>query len=244
MKPSHLSLAAALIIGLVTGHAQAQTFDLRSYFETLTFSSPQTAGSLWTFHSGDQNGTLLPPIVNHYGYGPYTYTQIGPPINAGDTSWIWNPGHTELTPTFNGLFVQPGPSAAESTAIVFNAQADTWLDGVTVLAELIGNGLAGNGLDITVRHTRGSVSTALGGFLVTGSNAFNQSFSFGSTPILFAAGDRIEVDVGPNGNYTSDHLNINVSISAPVPEPEIYAMMGMGLGLMGWVARRRKQQNA
>jgi hypothetical protein len=30
----------------------------------------------------------------------------------------------------------------------------------------------------------------------------------------------------------------------PVPEPEIYAMMAAGLGLMGWVARRRKQQGA
>lgn len=30
----------------------------------------------------------------------------------------------------------------------------------------------------------------------------------------------------------------------PVPEPEIYAMMGLGLGLMGFVARRRKQNTA
>lgn len=29
-----------------------------------------------------------------------------------------------------------------------------------------------------------------------------------------------------------------------IPEPEIYAMMGVGLGLMGWAARRRKQQVA
>ena len=33
-------------------------------------------------------------------------------------------------------------------------------------------------------------------------------------------------------------------ISSPVPEPEIYAMLGAGLGLMGWAARRRKQQAA
>lgn len=30
----------------------------------------------------------------------------------------------------------------------------------------------------------------------------------------------------------------------PVPEPEIYAMLAAGLGLMGFVARRRKQQLA
>lgn len=35
-----------------------------------------------------------------------------------------------------------------------------------------------------------------------------------------------------------------VSIMTPVPEPEIYAMMAAGLGLMGFVARRRKQDGA
>jgi len=34
------------------------------------------------------------------------------------------------------------------------------------------------------------------------------------------------------------------SFTTPVPEPEIYAMLGLGLGLMGFVARRRKQQAA
>lgn len=35
-----------------------------------------------------------------------------------------------------------------------------------------------------------------------------------------------------------------ISTVAAIPEPEIYAMMGVGLGLMGWAARRRKQQAA
>jgi hypothetical protein len=35
----------------------------------------------------------------------------------------------------------------------------------------------------------------------------------------------------------------NMSIAA-IPEPEIYAMLAAGLGLMGFVARRRKQQLA
>jgi len=34
------------------------------------------------------------------------------------------------------------------------------------------------------------------------------------------------------------------STTAPVPEPETYAMMLAGLGLLGFVARRRKQQSA
>lgn len=34
----------------------------------------------------------------------------------------------------------------------------------------------------------------------------------------------------------------NVSLTAAVPEPETYAMMFAGLGMMGFIARRRKQQ--
>jgi len=34
------------------------------------------------------------------------------------------------------------------------------------------------------------------------------------------------------------------SAVSAIPEPEVYAMLGAGLGLMGWVARRRKQQAA
>ena len=39
-------------------------------------------------------------------------------------------------------------------------------------------------------------------------------------------------------NYTTQDL----AVFAPVPEPETYAMMLSGLGLMGFVARRRKQE--
>lgn len=244
MRLLNLPLALALSACFFTSGAQAQTYDLRNYFDTLDFSQPQVGGSLWTGHLGDQNGVLLPSAINHYGYGAYTYTQIGIDVDAGDPSWIWSsPANPLLTPTFDGLFLHPGPTSSQSTAIVFTAQVNTWLNGITVQAELIGNGLVGNGLDIALRYTRGSVSTLLGGFIVSGSDLFNPSFSLGSTPLLFSAGDRIEIDVGPNGDYTSDHLNINViatGVTAPIPEPETYAMMLAGLSLLGVVARRRQ----
>jgi hypothetical protein len=47
--------------------------------------------------------------------------------------------------------------------------------------------------------------------------------------------------------YTADQGNqwgANAVAGAPVPEPETYAMMLAGLGLLGFVARRRKQEDA
>jgi hypothetical protein len=45
--------------------------------------------------------------------------------------------------------------------------------------------------------------------------------------------------------FSSGAYNINVlsnGVVNAIPEPEIYAMLAAGLGLMGFVARRRKQQ--
>ena len=49
------------------------------------------------------------------------------------------------------------------------------------------------------------------------------------------------VSLASNGYY-SGHMTLASTTMAPIPEPETYAMMLAGLGLMGFVARRRKQQ--
>jgi hypothetical protein len=43
---------------------------------------------------------------------------------------------------------------------------------------------------------------------------------------------------------SSGTISLTASPIAAIPEPEIYAMLAAGLGLMGFVARRRKQQLA
>ena len=50
-------------------------------------------------------------------------------------------------------------------------------------------------------------------------------YNFSQAGVIYSA---FEIDTGPFPN--------------PIPEPEIYAMLGVGLGLMGWVGRRRRQQ--
>jgi hypothetical protein len=241
MNPRLLALTFAL--GFASS-AHAQTYDLRSYFDTLNYSQQQVAHALWTAHFGDQDGSLLPSFGDYtYGYACGTCIQIGQPVNIGDATFLNTPGFASAgLPTFNGVFLHPGPDANSSVAIVFEAQTATWLDGVTILSEAVVNGANGNGIDIAVSHTRDGVSTSLGSYVVSGANLSNQMFSFGTTPLLFAAGDRIEIDVGSNGSYTYDHFNIDVSTTAvavPVPEADTYALMLVGLSLLGFLARRR-----
>lgn len=48
-----------------------------------------------------------------------------------------------------------------------------------------------------------------------------------------------------SGDFLVTGITLNANlVAAPVPEPETYAMMLAGLGLLGFVARRRKQQAA
>lgn len=237
MNPKLLLVSLAALLASST---QAQTYDLRNAFDSLGGTYPaQVPGALWTFHYGSQEGGLLPVLgADVYGYACGTCTQIGQKVNTGDSYWTTNAAYT---PTFNGVFLHPGPSAEASTAIVFNAPANSWLSGVTVKAEMILNGFNSNGLDIAVRHIRDGVSTSLGSYVVSGPNLSEVSFSFGSEPLLFALGDSIEIDVGPNGSYLYDHLNINVmttAVAPPVPEPGTYALFLAGLGLLGSMAQR------
>jgi len=240
-------LLAISLAALLTPQAHAQTYDMRTFFDNIVGSYPtQAPDALWTFHFGSQDGSLLPVLANDtYGYGPSLYTQIGQKVNTGDTYWNGTFGYgAQVTPTFNGVFLHPGYDSATSTAIVFNAPDNTWLNGVTIQSEMIINGLAGDGVDIAVRHTRNGISTVLGTYSVSGSDYSEQTFYFGLSPLLFALGDSIEIDVGPNpGSYWHDHLNINVmttAVAAPVPEPEAYALFLAGLGLVGFMAHRRR----
>jgi len=61
---------------------------------------------------------------------------------------------------------------------------------------------------------------------------------FGFTGITF---DEVRVTMGGDGQMLIDNVQF---AAAAVPEPETYAMMLAGLSLLGFVARRRKQQAA
>jgi hypothetical protein len=243
MKSTFRSLALATM--LVAGSAQAQVFDLRDFHESLDGTLPQVAGNLWTYHYGDTSGSLLPLLgTGFFGYACGTCTQIGQLVNTGDSAWNGSFGYgAAVTPTFDGLFLHTGPDAASSVAIVFTAQTDVWLTGVTIDAEMVINGLAGNGVDIEVSHTRDGITTALGGHGVSGADFSQAVYAFGPSALFFAAGDTVTVDVGSNGSYLYDHLNIDVrttAVAAPVPEPGSAALLLAGAGVLGTIVRRRR----
>lgn len=90
-------------------------------------------------------------------------------------------------------------------------------------------------INLAAQHTSNCVGDPFGAFC----NWTAAGVSF--------AGIGKSIDFGGTANYTG-YDNITFGTATPVvgviPEPEIYAMMAAGLGMMGYVARRRKQQLA
>jgi len=85
----------------------------------------------------------------------------------------------------------------------------------------------------------GSVSANLGDdtfYSTTRDDRFFGAMNAGGISRIFIS------DNGSPNNLEVDHLQYG--LSAPIPEPETYALMLAGLGLVGFVARRRKQQQA
>ncbi len=75
------------------------------------------------------------------------------------------------------------------------------------------------------------------------------SFNVAATPVNFAgnlsSNTGLVLTWGPDAyDVGVDDIRLTVSTLSVVPEPETYAMMLAGLGLLGFAARRRKQQAA
>jgi hypothetical protein len=85
------------------------------------------------------------------------------------------------------------------------------------------NEASGGGYSLTAGNFKASSTTAV-------INAANSMLGNLSGPITMTA------SVWASGSSQ------DIAVFAPVPEPETYAMMLAGLGLMGFVARRRKQE--
>ena len=242
-------LRAVVTVALLatgSGSALADSYNLRTYFESLQPSYPvQAASNQWSFYAGSAiGGSLISPSGANY-YGPETYQQIGTLVDTGTsgcTSGFCPPDPSTTLASFDGVFVHPG--SANPTSVVFRADSAMTVTKLDLLSETVGNGNLGNGFDVSVRSYTGGSYHSIGSFgfsYGTTLTSFNQTIY--NSPVALSAGEFIEISYGNAGNYGYDHGNINVTVTtgavtAPVPEPETYAMLLAGLGLLG-PARRR-----
>lgn len=144
-----------------------------------------------------------------------------------------------LHDVWNPIEVILGPGTYDFTPVK-NPYPGAIYDG----AYSFGNGFWSGGYNIAINDNDHITSyyaanqaqlTAADAFAVAIGGSFTLSEE---SHVYFGVADTI---YGDNGGGISLHL---VGGLAPVPEPEIYAMLGLGLGLMGWVSRRRKNQDA
>ncbi|MEO8443102.1 MAG: ice-binding family protein [Betaproteobacteria bacterium] len=190
-------------------------------------------------------------------------SQLGTAItNLG----LMGPG-TTLSSDLAGLTIFPGiytvlPSTSNLTGIVTldgqgNANAvwvfqmpSTLITSPGSFVNLINTG-AGAALFWNV-HTSATLDTTTsfqGNILALESITLNAGASIGCGRALASTGavtmDTNSIGGGCTGILTgSNGLNGDLSPVGAIPEPETYAMLLAGLGLMGFVARRRKQNAA
>lgn len=154
----------ALASLLIAGPVQAQVFDLRDFHESLDGTLAQVPGNLWTDRYGDADGGLLPLLSpGVYGYACGTCTQIGQLVNTGDSAWNGTFGYgSAVTPASTACSCTRDRVPHRASRSSSRRRPTSGSTGVTIDAEMVLNGLAGDGVDITVSHTRDGITTALG----------------------------------------------------------------------------------
>lgn len=202
----------------------------------------QTGNEKWTFHTGDQNGTLM-ETYGGVGYGNLgAFAQFTSPSAANTLA----PGAAGTNETA-GIFTHTASSGY--TSAVFHADSTFTAQSILFTHELVGNGNWGNGIDLSLRTVVGGNVVDHGSFSITNILSAQTAFNFGVSGLTFNAGDEIAVMFSARGNYLYDHglwdidlqkvSNPEANPGASVPDGgTTVALMAMGLTML--VAFRRR----
>ena len=204
----------SVVASLVTAsNAMAATFELRDCFESPPLSE-QSANNLWTFHSQDHNGAMLPLGYEPTGYGNHAeFELIGPVILSGDLAWVSVWSGPESVPTFDGVFMHPGTTNA--TAVVFHAPKAMSISEIKLWSEGVGDSgyVRCNGFSVTVNSVISGVTKQIGSFTFSFPSMVETIYTHST--IALQEGDMIEILYGNNGDNWGDQSNVNVFIVTP-----------------------------
>ena len=220
-----LVLAGCMVVG---GNAMAQT-------------SLLTGGFLSNGGNALQNSDSTSPWIDSLAWNSFFDTTSAPPPNFYGEVGTWVSNSDSLNPfgsgslTFLYQFVN-----CDSSVTYPSCGGKVSTDAITRWT------LTGfDGYKTSVAYT-----TAWSGIdmvLVDRFNSNNIGVSYASVHPGQAGNLIVYTNATSYGTSTSffqDGGQGNAAIFAPIPEPETYAMLLAGLGLMGFVARRRRQNAA
>jgi hypothetical protein len=245
MKLKTSLLCAALAL---TPTLRAGFIGVYDYMSSLGGSyASQTGSEKWTFHTGDQNGSLMGTLAGTgYATIPYAYAQFSSPGAAG-TQGILSTGSTNEAA---GIFTHTASSGYISA--VFHADSSFLAQSLLFTHELVGNGNRGNGIDLTLRTVVGGNVLNHGTFSIFNTISAQTAFNFGVGGLAFNPGDAIVVMFSARGDFNYDHGWWDVALSEITlpPDgntgggnrvPDTASTLGLlGLGLGGLAAGRRR----
>lgn len=223
-------LTAAAALTLLPAAASAASYDFAADYGASVFSYGYGQGASFTAFTNSYDGgcfgisVLACQTSGSNNSIPYAGTANDGSAFAAQT----------ITVPANTLLFHPGVDGSNSDAIViFTAPSSRLytLSGTFIRLDNTNGG--GNGVFLSAFVNENLNAT----FVLDGAQFSNVGVS-GS--VFLNQGDRIQLNVGNNGEYTYDTTGLQGTISF-VPEPGTWAMMIGGISLIGGAARRRQR---
>lgn len=196
---------------------------------------------VWTDSSWKVRSASTAPSYSLYTNGDWTTGDWNSSLTFDDSGWnsatelydLNALGYPQYSPA-KGIWDGPQYDTAYNTQMwarfVFNLSS-------LPLSALLTNGFDDDG-DIYINGT----------LVVSDHNGYANNSTADITSYLVLGDNLIAYTVADNYAYWnwynhSSWVHVD-AVAASAPEPETYAMLGLGLGLMGWMAKRKKQQAA